>query len=175
MSSTWVIALVVPKRQTLKQILDTDLLKTVWRLVTWNPTKGAEPFQWWPDAFWLWLFGVAEIFMFCQYHCELKRTAITLMFALFGSQTFVIVWQIQEQRKRSTRSIGIPGQLSSCGQGFLGKHFVQCNVVISDSAVCVVLVVLVDCVLSSGVSEMFGQGRLAFLAELPTLCTFISV
>ena len=55
MSSKWVIALVVPKRQTLKQILDTDLLKTVWRLVTWNPTKGAEPFQWWPDAFWLWL------------------------------------------------------------------------------------------------------------------------
>ena len=52
------------------------------------------------DVFWLWIVELLILSFFCQYHFELKRTAITHLFALFGSQTFGIVWQIQEQRKR---------------------------------------------------------------------------
>ena len=60
------------------------------------------------------------------------------------------------------------------GQGFFRQTVFLFGAMLSldDSFVCVVLV---GCVVNSGTSETFGQGRMALLAELPTLCTFISV
>ena len=156
-----------------KQILDTDLLKTVLGHVAWNPTKSAEPFQWCVLALNSWIADFVNIILSWKEQLSLTclPCSVARHLALFDKSKS----REKESFDRSTRSIGIPEQLWSCGRIWTldkGKHYSYSVLNLCCHWCCVLSV---GCVLNSGTSEMFGQGRVALLAEPPTLCTFISV
>ena len=107
-----------------KQILDTDLLKTVLGHVAWNPTKSAEPFQWCVLALNSWIADFVNIILSWKEQLSLTclPCSVARHLALFDKSKS----REKESFDRSTRSIGIPEQLWSCGRIWTldkGKHY----------------------------------------------------